>query len=385
MNHEARVGASGAVAASLLVAFLIPLAAFAQDNGPADFNTLRTPSSPAFVLLGVEPSSVEKPNTPSDFAASILSATSNLSALPKDYALETSPYWLFSHRRKSWRDDINRNVLESVTRTFTLSVATAELGTSDAPVRGLAVSGRLSLFSGRLQDSSVKQIESLENVLAASAATDLGVLAPVFDSILATLLGSATTMADSLAALAKFDSLKTEAITSLASSGAIETDTEELTQQAEAIVMAREGFQVDLAGGTAWRAPSAALDSTDFDRFGLWLTASYTANDLSFIALARYLGIDGTDQDVLDFGGRFIYAQDRFALSAEYVDRHINNGPGDQWRLAGVFDYRVSRAIWLTGTFGRNYDDDARGSLLAQLGLSLNLSKKRYAFEPTEP
>lgn len=385
MNHEARVGAPAPIALLLLLAFFKPLAAFGQDTGPADFNSLRTPSSPAFVLLGVEPSSVEKPNTPSDFAASVLSATSNLSALPKDYALETSPYWLFSHRRRSWRDDIKRDVLESATRTFTLSVATAELGTSDAPVRGLAVSGRLALFSGRLPDSSVKQIESLESTLAASAATDLGVLAPIFDSIQSSLLESAATMADSLAALARIDSLKAEAIASLASSGAVETDTEELTQQAEAIVTAREGFQLDLAGGTAWRAPSAALDSTDFDRFGLWLTASYTANDLSFIALARYLGVDGTDQDVLDFGGRFIYAQDRFAVSAEYVDRHIHNGPGDQWRLAGVFDYRVSRAIWLTGTFGRNYDEDARGSLLAQLGLSLNLSKKRYAFEPGEP
>jgi hypothetical protein len=40
----------------------------------------------------------------------------------------------------------------------------------------------------------------------------------------------------------------------------------------------------------------------------------------------------------------------------------------------------VTSTLWLTGTFGRSFDDQARGSLLAQLGLSLNLSRERYTF-----
>ena len=43
-------------------------------------------------------------------------------------------------------------------------------------------------------------------------------------------------------------------------------------------------------------------------------------------------------------------------------------------------DYRVSEGLWLTGTFGKSFDDDARGSLLAQIGFTLNLSKERYQF-----
>ncbi|HEU5153335.1 MAG TPA: hypothetical protein VFU03_01245 [Gemmatimonadales bacterium] len=54
-------------------------------------------------------------------------------------------------------------------------------------------------------------------------------------------------------------------------------------------------------------------------------------------------------------------------------------------KVMDIVDYRVSSALWITGTFGRNYDDNARGSLLAQLGLSLNLSKERYAFPPSGP
>ena len=50
-----------------------------------------------------------------------------------------------------------------------------------------------------------------------------------------------------------------------------------------------------------------------------------------------------------------------------------------------VIDYRVSPDLWINGTFGRSYDDEARGGLLAQVGLSLNLSKQRYQFARAGP
>lgn len=371
---------------TVLLAALTPGPTIAAQSGaPADYNALRTPSSPAFVLLGVEPSSVERPNTPSDFAASILSATSNLTSLPKDFAIETSPYWLLPHRFNSWRDDTTRSVIESIERTFTLSAGTAELGTSDQPVRGLAVSGRLSLFSGRLPHESIEAIEALEQRLAASAQSDLEILAPVFDQLLQEALEKARTLADSEAALARFDEAKLTAIAALAKQKKVATDHAGLTQAAENIATARTGFMVDLAGGATWKAPNAVIDSADFDRWGLWLNASYTAADVSFIALGRYLNIDESNHDVFDIGGKFLYTRDRYAVSAEYIGRHVKNNTGaNTWRLAGIFDYRVSSSIWLTGTFGRSFDDKAKGSLLAQLGLSLNLSKERYDFDSTD-
>jgi hypothetical protein len=377
-----RAGPLAIPAGQVLVLLLLASAPCrAQDDGLAEFNTLRTPSSPAFVLLGVEPTSVERPNTPADFAASILSASSNLSSLPKDFALETSPYWLFGHRRRSWKDDIRRNVLESIERTLTFSVATAELGTSEQPVRGLAVSARMALFSGRLPDSSVQQISDLENALAASAAQDLGRLDPLLTALQNSMLADAHTKADSEAALPRIDSAKVELIARLTRAGEVGADTAALLGRARKVATVRQGFLMDLAGGAAWRAPSAALDSASFDRWGLWLTATYSLPEVSFVGMARYLGIAGTDSDAVDIGARLIYARDRYAVSAEYVGRHVTQGGvGDKWRLAGVIDYRLSPALWISGTFGRNYDNKARGSLLAQLGLSLNLSKERYQF-----
>jgi hypothetical protein len=356
----------------------------AQNDHLADFNSLRTPSSPAFVLLGVEPSSVERPNTPADFAASVLSSSSNLTSLPRDFALETSPYWLFSHRKRTWRDDIRRNISGSIERTFTLSVATAELGTSDQPVRGLAVAGRMALFSGRLPDSSVRQIEALETSLAASAARDVERLGPLLDALQNQILGQAHTQAESLAALPRVDSAKADLIAKLTESGEVSGDTEILRRDAGKLATAREGFLMDLAGGVTWRSRSAALDSTDFDRWGLWLTATYTMPQVSFVGTARYLDQKGSVSDAIDIGVRFIYTRDRYAVSAEYVGRHpTHEGVGDEWRLAALIDYRLSSTLWISGTFGRSYDDAAPGSLLAQLGLTVNLSKERYQFAGT--
>jgi hypothetical protein len=244
----------------------------------------------------------------------------------------------------------------------------------------------MSLFSGRVPDSTVKQIEELEQALAASAAADIGRLAPMFDSLLQQMLAKARTEPDSEAALDRFDEAKADLIERLTESGELGADTESLRDEATKLVTAREGFLMDVAGGVAWSAPSAALDSADLDRWGVWLTGSYTMPQVSFVGMARYLGVADGEDDAVDIGARLIYTRDRYAVSAEYVGRHVTeDAAGDQWRLAGVIEYRVSPDLWINGTFGRSYDDEARGSLLAQLGLSLNLSKQRYELAGAGP
>ncbi len=67
----------------ILLGAAAPLAAQSENAGPA-FNGLRTPVSPAFLLLGVAPTVVERPNTPSDFALSVLNRGASLTNLPRD-------------------------------------------------------------------------------------------------------------------------------------------------------------------------------------------------------------------------------------------------------------------------------------------------------------
>src|SRR5262249_3413462 len=147
---------------------VVPAAAQTSEPGAAGpaFNGLRTPTSPAFVLLGVAPTEVERPNTPADIAFSVLTPSAPFIGLPRNFALETSPYWLVSHPTLTWQADTTRSVGASLARTMTVSFATAELGTDVRPITGLSLGFRAAPFSGHLADTSKARLRQLSDRLS---------------------------------------------------------------------------------------------------------------------------------------------------------------------------------------------------------------------------
>ena len=117
------------IAMAGLLGVILPVTLPGQDSLLVSVDKLKTPSSPAFVLLGVEPTSVERPSTPAGFATTVLNRTNNFINLPTDFTLQVSPFWLFGHPDLTWRDDSSRSVGEALMRTATISVASVELGT----------------------------------------------------------------------------------------------------------------------------------------------------------------------------------------------------------------------------------------------------------------
>src|SRR3989442_7181148 len=83
-----------ALAAVLALASSALAAAGAAQTAPGGLEELRTPTSPALVLLDLTPSAVERPTTPKALAASLLAATGDLQFLPRNYAIDVAPYWL---------------------------------------------------------------------------------------------------------------------------------------------------------------------------------------------------------------------------------------------------------------------------------------------------
>jgi hypothetical protein len=113
------VGASGASLVAVDV----------RADATPSLNSLATPDSPAFVILGVSPTTVQRPTTPNAVAASLLSAFgSNGQTLAPNYALEVAPYWLWSHPETSF-DDVAKNSFSTPIQTLTLSLATTGSGT----------------------------------------------------------------------------------------------------------------------------------------------------------------------------------------------------------------------------------------------------------------
>ncbi len=358
-----------------------PLAAQIPDAPPA-YNQLRTPVSPAFVVLGVTPTAVERPNTPADLAFSVLNHSAALTSLPRDVALEFSPYWLVGHPKLQWRDDVRRSIGTSIARTATISFATAELGTTGRPVTGLSLGLRAAPFSGQLDTMQIVELEKA--LTAASVALQLRLASVQGEKRAA--IRSAPTQAEKVAVAAHFDSLLA-ALTDSLNRAPGERDLGKAERDSAAAMfrdfaVTRRGFVLEIAAGAALQAPNATADSASVLRWGAWLTAGYEGPTWSFIFVNRFLasGRDSTFAG-LDVGMRVLWTAKRYALSAEGVYRSFteSGAPANQYRVAAVFDFEVQRGLWLTGSFGRDYSAAAPGSMIAQFGLSMNVAGERIS------
>src|SRR6478672_10027278 len=86
----------------------------------------RSPDAPAFVLLGVSPSQIERPTTPRALGISLLStALDSDNLIPQNYALSVAPYWLAGHPALSNREYYNPSLRQSVVDTLSFSVVSS--------------------------------------------------------------------------------------------------------------------------------------------------------------------------------------------------------------------------------------------------------------------
>src|SRR5262249_16095090 len=107
------------------------------DAQVSDFDKLRTPDSPAFVVLGVSPTTIQRPTPPRALMAALGGAMSDSNlGVPKNFALEVAPYWLFGHPDVPVLDYRRNNWLRPL-RTLSFSIATDQTVRSDVDANGM--------------------------------------------------------------------------------------------------------------------------------------------------------------------------------------------------------------------------------------------------------
>jgi hypothetical protein len=362
---------TGALAAAVVAA--TPFLASAQSTAPT-LGSLRTPPSPAFTVLGIEPSAVERPMTPSDVALSFISKLRQ-GTIPKEYAFEASPYWLVSQPNLSWQSDVTRNLGESVARTTSLSIATAtaETGTAAAPVTSMAVGVRTLLSSGRMTIATQRALTALEQTLSETGDLFLRMVGEAgLDTLDTRLASGEITPAD-------YEARKQE-LTALV----LESDAyREAMARAEDVAARREGFFLEVAAGLVWDFPGASWESRAFRRRGIWATPSYEFGPWNLVGVLRYLDEAAAGaEDAVDWGGRAIYSTADYGLSLEFVQRspiELTDTIKRSHRVVGIAEYRISRASWVIASFGKDRQKPGtRDTLVAQLGLGFSFSKDRY-------
>lgn len=149
------------------------IVAAAQSNQP-DYDKIYSENPPAFTILGVEPTTIERPGTPQKFAASVQNLFQNGKPQP-GFALEFTP--------GLWRTDSlilnSKAYIEntSLTKYFwqhlSFSVATSSTDSTIygnlAPGTGYSIGGKLLVLSGKPSEKTQNKIMQLDLLLDEAA------------------------------------------------------------------------------------------------------------------------------------------------------------------------------------------------------------------------
>jgi hypothetical protein len=373
---------------------ILPRAAAAQD-APAPATTtpddLRTPLAPAFALLGVAPTSIERPQNSRALTLNLFSAFREGEGLPRNYALDVTPFWLRSHPALTFDDYYHPTLLQSLARTFSVSVATTSTEAEDPALPGVTSLGfglRTLLVPGRAHPSLQSAREDLMDVSVEQAALDDRIVKLEFEHEAAVTAGR-TDVASTL----KADIAAAQRDT--------QTRRDELAAEARAIALRmqaldkdRVGLMVSVAAAHVVDFPGERFQDAEAARWGLWVTPAYRmlacGSDagtecqatLDVIAVARLLADrrGAADDSTWDVGGRVLWQPTKeFALSAEIVVRGALEATGGEssTRSVGMLEYRVRDDLVLFGSFGKDFDGEPAGrTLVSLLGLNLGFGRK---------
>lgn len=267
------------------------------------------------MLLGVEPTSIERPETPKAFVVDVLSTLQESQGIPKDYALALAPYWLADHPELTFDQYFTKNPWQNFLHTLSISLAShrpeEDEGTDTADA------------SEDIEDPAVG-LGFRSMVIGGRAPADLAPAVKELETAQGAFLDCQINSGDQAACEKEGTAVRDAA------------------KKVQDINVQRVGFTLDVAGGAVWDFPEQQFDERRMRRWGFWVTPAYRfaspsgKSSVDALAVLRYLQEKHEDEDVFDVGGRLIWPfNEDLALSAEYLRRR-NEGTADADALGGL-------------------------------------------------
>jgi len=376
-----------------------------QSSYAQDGSKLNVPVSPAFSILGFEPSAVMRPTSAKSLATDVLSSFDKNGKLLMNLGLEVAPYWLKSHPNLTRKTYLNPNLGQAFMQSLSISAGTAKDSATGANKLGAGFRFRVSngkpvaaLEAAELELSKKDEIllvinnvrsgidagdtkKSVVDDIAARLKDDLKLDAAVINSIKA--------RANELAA--KFGQTPDDIDKFLQ---AVINDRDsadyDLKMKISELVYDRRGFMLEFAGATGYNS-----DEKKFERFGFWGNASYFVSPDDFFTLtARYMHkSNDTSINNVDVGLGFLKKGNSYNISIEGMLRwyraempafNVNNQPITKleknftYRLAVQGSYTITKDISVNISIGKDFDSPFISSkgVFSILGINYSLFSK---------
>lgn len=360
---------------SLAILVLSTHCLFAQ-NGDANsdfgkfYQQVKAPSSPAFTILGTNPSEISRPKSYRALEASLLNSFFKNSELtfPSDFAIEFSPYWLASRPNLAFEEVYDPSPMQSA--LYSLSVSFASLGNSDNQDSTYLSLGVRTVFDFGKPRTTLEKLASLKKLKLLQQ--NVAFLSTFIDSFLNNEVQSFDGSNDDIKSFSskltthiytdpnltsdQKDIANKYALTLIAkvkkdrptSKDGVESIADEILtqdpgisnldlvqQQAKMIGSAiedRVGFKIELAAAVRNEFRNNTFSDNTSPTAGFWITPSYLHESLpiEFLGAFRYIRdnqdfmdetnmIDWTSN--MDVGLKLIYHVNKFSLEGEFIYR----------------------------------------------------------------
>lgn len=319
--------------------FLTALQIYAQPEKliverAIDASNFSVPSSAAFDLLGISPSTVHRPGTVRDFK---LDWIFNEGGLNPNIAIELEPYWLFVNRYKSYTEFKNSNSVEKILSSLNVSVGTAEIGNAQS----LAYALKVNIFNSKEAMFDEDLIKAIEPQFSAA------------DSLLAMVLVELEFSDD--------ETRKTELI---AVKERLENQLRyEEKAYEEKVALAIQNWEIenwnatviDAGFGQIFNYEIKNLDTLSLNQKGnaLWF-AAVTGIGKNTMINGMYRKSNFDDFSLTEIGGNIRYGSPRANFFIEYV----NQKSDIQMHLfAAGLDYKMSNDLVIQASIKTRFDD----------------------------
>jgi len=395
---------------NIILAFflLIPVFAWSQDNdSTVTLDLLNAPSSPAFNLLGIAPSAIERPTDLNSFRVSVQNASNNFTRLPSDYSVEVAPASLASMKNqtldKFGSTSFNDVFWQSLGISLGLTHGNAQdIETNDSTsFAKLACGVKFSIIRPGWSAKTKKLFADLQTAQSdfLDSAEYMNKSAEI--NRVKGMMNALETAKPQLDEVTKRDSLSHLAARLGALNQAQANALNKLLQDTTgksfmALKNAAKNFKIERVGGFLDFATGIALDfpNNRFDysltsKAGAWLTGGYENGNkgISVLGIARYLyqpdkiyastsnELLAADISTFDCGARLVYTglEGKFTVSAEALYRSVltANTISPDWRYTFNTGYDIGFNKQLTLALGKNFDGTTtkNGNIIAMLNL----------------
>jgi hypothetical protein len=366
-----------------------------------NLDLLQAPASPAFNLLGISPSSIDRPTDLNTFRLSIQNATNNFSKIPSNYSAEFAPASLLRIKNQTLEQFNSTKFRNVFWQSFSVSLGLIRSNVADEDKEDSTTTTKLgfgikfSIVRPKWTDSTQRYIDSLYFYMNASNKERIKrfnndpAIKEIETNIQAVGNSPSLTLQQKKDSIDRLNEQKTKLQELLVNNFIKKLDSTNVVnikRLASGLKVVRKGGFLDFATGIVADFPNDRFDKARTAKAGAWLTGGYEGGEkLSILAIARYLyqpdkifaddsaKLKTDNISTFDAGARIIAGggSNKFSVSLEGLYRSVlsKNTIPSSWRLVFNASYDIGSQRMITLALGRNFDGVIAkgGNLIAAL------------------